>query len=85
MRDEPEYEKTLNAIRCATFFGTPHQGMSLEYFQPIATDRRMKTLIVIEPNSEILNLLRETFARLQNHITFITCLEQLETQSPVRV
>jgi len=81
-KQSEEYEVTLRAIQCVTFFGAPHMGMSIEYLEPITRVREHESMRRIledlRPNSELLRTLRATLADLQQ-IAFITCLEQRRT------
>lgn len=88
-RYKTEYETTLQATRCVTFFGTPHLGMSIDFLVPITEGRlhesSRRTLEDIRSNSEMLKMLRDTLSSLQKSITFITCEEQRMTAAQVRI
>ncbi|CAO2656100.1 Nn.00g049030.m01.CDS01 [Neocucurbitaria sp. VM-36] len=85
-KQNPEYQLTLKAIRCATFFGTPHQGMSIQYLEPL-TDQRShdsmkRTLRDLASNSELLKILGDALRTLSEDLRFITCVEQKLTEAP---
>ncbi|OCK98199.1 uncharacterized protein K441DRAFT_741253, partial [Cenococcum geophilum 1.58] len=82
-----EYGQTLSAIRCAAFFGTPHQGMNNEPLEPLTLKRihssMTRTLRDLQPDSELLKMLRDTLTELSPDIRFITCVEQKLTLAPL--
>ncbi|KAF2877237.1 hypothetical protein BDV95DRAFT_601651 [Massariosphaeria phaeospora] len=89
-RKENGFGDTLQAIRCVTFFGTPHTGMSVEELQPLTNGRihsaASRTLEDLRQNSQILDILREGLQNLNTdiefNIKFITCVEQKLTTIP---
>lgn len=79
----------LRAIRCATFFGTPHSGMSVEPLEALASKRHhenmTRTLGDLKPNSELLRVLHDQLRRLSatTKVRVISCVEQKLTRAPV--
>jgi hypothetical protein len=61
--------------------------MNVDNLIPLTRDRvdasMSRTLQELQPNSELLKLLREALARMKQNITFITCVEQMQTLVPV--
>jgi hypothetical protein len=85
-KQNPGYENTLNAIRCVTFFGTPHHGMSIQYLEPVAEQRKhdamKRTLHDLAADSEMLKMLGDAMRSLKSDVKFITCIEQKMTNAP---
>ena len=87
-----DYTHTYKAVRCATFFGTPHQGMSVGPLKNMASKRAHENMkqtlndLDRRSDSEILRMLRETLTMLasSSHVRLITCIEQKLTSVPVR-
>lgn len=86
-KEKPGYERILKAIRCVTFFGSPHSGMTIKHLEPITLEREhesMKRILEdLRKDSEMLRVLRETLQDTQTEISFITCVEQQLTQAQV--
>ncbi|KAF9641203.1 hypothetical protein BFW01_g562 [Lasiodiplodia theobromae] len=87
---KPSDGDLLRAIRCATFFGTPHSGMSVEPLEIFtrASKRQnssmIRTLGDLKPNSELLKVLHDQLRRLSTttKIRVISCVEQKLTLVP---
>lgn len=86
-RDKIEYKDILNAIECATFFGTPHQGMDVDLLKPLTINRSdssmMENLNDIRHGSQILNTLHSALHSTSRDIRVITCVEQKLTFATV--
>jgi hypothetical protein len=88
-RDQEEAKNTLGAIRCALFFGAPHQGMNIEYLEPFvekhAHSSKLNTIRDLKADSEMLEILRNSLDRLIHQMEIITCIEQRVTTAPVHI
>lgn len=75
-------------VRCIVFFGTPHQGTSLQALEPLlgGTAAQSKASIFedMKPNSEILMLIGQTL-RSATHLKIATCIEQQKSPNSVHV
>ena len=75
---KPDYSEALRRITCIIFFGTPHQGTSVEPLKKLQQQygsTRAAFYESVEPDSDILGVLRSTLTDSRN-IKFVTCIEQ---------